>query len=311
MPIRLLILALAASMFAFRADTTTPPSAPSLKMLSMSAAPDAATQQALDAYVSYQFKQIAEADAEGVKDARTTLVTMLGKTEVTPVFQQAFLSAAKPKVASIEDGKDAFRITNALLVLRQIRSPEAFNLVLAQASVATQPDERVRIQAASMLPTMVTRRAVQPEQLGTMARRVRDALDTETSWAAAAEDFDCLSKMAAEAVRAKLAAEAANVRGEMVRGLDAVQDRVDKGDKAMTGALMRALVSLRDQVLKMSEQERKQLADALKVGQADNLLTRIAKSPAPTGEPLASQHTAVTNLANVIQSILVPSPKKG
>jgi hypothetical protein len=117
--------------------------------------------------------------------------------------------------------------------------------------------------------------------------------------------------MAAEAVRAKLAAEAANVRGEMVRGLDAVQDRVDKGDKAMTGALMRALVSLRDQVLKMSEQERKQLADALKVGQADNLLTRIAKSPAPTGEPLASQHTAVTNLANVIQSILVPSPKKG
>ena len=49
MPIRLLILALAASMFAFRADTTTPPSAPSLKMLSMSAAPDAATQQALDA----------------------------------------------------------------------------------------------------------------------------------------------------------------------------------------------------------------------------------------------------------------------
>ena len=54
-----------------------------------------------------------------------------------------------------------------------------------------------------------------------------------------------------------------------------------------------------------------QLADALKVGQADNLLARIAKSPAPTGEPLASQHTAVTNLANVIQSILVPSPKKG
>ncbi len=310
MPFRLLILALAASMFAFRADTTTPPPAPSQKMLSMSAAPDAATQQALDAYASYQFKQIAEADAEEVKDARTTLVTMLGK-DVTPVFQQAFLSAAKPKVASIVDGKDAFRITNALLVLRQIRSPEAFNLVLAQANVATQPDERVRIQAASMLPTMVTRRAVQPEQLGTMARRVRDALDTETSWAAAAEDFDCLSKMATEAVRAKLAAEAVNVRGEMVRGLDAVQDRVDKGDARMNGALLRALVSLRDQVLKMSEQERKQLADALKVGQADNLLARIAKSPAPTGEPLASQHTAVTNLANVIQSILVPSPKKG
>lgn len=310
MPIRLLILALAASMFAFRADTATPPPAPSLKMLSMSAAPDAATQQALDTYVSYQFKQIAEADAEAVKDARTTLVTMLGKTEVTPVFQQAFLASAKPKVAAIVDGKDAFRITNALLVLRQIRSPEAFDLVLAQANIATQKDERVRIQAASMLPTMVTRRAVQPEQLGTVARRVRDALDAETSWAAAAEDFDCLSKMAAEAVRAKLNAEAANVRGEMVRGLDAVQDRV-KGDAAMNGALLRALVSLRDQVLKMSEQERKQLADALKVGQPDNLLAQIAKSDAPKGDAAASQHTAVVNLANVIQSILVPSPKKG
>lgn len=310
MPIRLLILALAASMFAFRADTATPPPAPSLKMLSMSAAPDAATQQALDTYVSYQFKQIAEADAEAVKDARTTLVTMLGKTEVTPVFQQAFLASAKPKVAAIVDGKDAFRITNALLVLRQIRSPEAFDLVLAQANIATQKDERVRIQAASMLPTMVTRRAVQPEQLGTVARRVRDALDAETSWAAAAEDFDCLSKMAAEAVRAKLNAEAANVRGEMVRGLDAVQDRV-KGDAAMNGALLRALVSLRDQVLKMSEQERKQLADALKVGQPDNLLAQIAKSDAPKGDTAASQHTAVVNLANVIQSILVPSPKKG
>ena len=310
MPIRLLILALAASMFAFRADTATPPPAPSLKMLSMSAAPDAATQQALDAYVSYQFKQIAEADAEGVKDARTTLVTMLGKTEVTPVFQQAFLASAKPKVAAIVDGKDAFRITNALLVLRQIRSPEAFDLVLAQATIATQKDERVRIQAASMLPTMVTRRAVQPEQLGAAARRVRDALDNETSWATAAEDFDCLSKMAAEAVRAKLNAEAANVRGEMVRGLDAVQDRV-KGDATMNGALLRALVSLRDQVLKMSEQERKQLADALKVGQPDSLLAEIAKSDAPKGETVASQHTAVVNLANVIQSILVPSPKKG
>ena len=310
MPIRLLILALAASMFAFRADTATPPPAPSLKMLSMSAAPDAATQQALDTYVSYQFKQIAEADAEAVKDARTTLVTMRGKTEVTPVFQQAFLASAKPKVAAIVDGKDAFRITNALLVLRQIRSPEAFDLVLAQANIATQKDERVRIQAASMLPTMVTRRAVQPEQLGTVARRVRDALDAETSWAAAAEDFDCLSKMAAEAVRAKLNAEAANVRGEMVRGLFAVQDRV-KGDAAMNGALLRALVSLRDQVLKMSEQERKQLADALKVGQPDNLLAQIAKSDAPKGDTAASQHTAVVNLANVIQSILVPSPKKG
>lgn len=308
---RLLILALAASMFAFRADTAAPPPAPSLKMLSMSATPDAATQQALELWVSYQFKQIAEADAEGVKDARTTLVTMLGKSEVTPVFQQAFLAAAKPKVAAIVDAKDAFRITNALLVLRQIRSPEAFDLVLAQASVATQKDERVRIQAASMLPTMVTRRAVQPEQLGAAARRVRDALDNETSWAAAAEDFDCLSKMAAEAGRAKLGAEAVNVRAEMVRGVGAVQDRVEKGDATMNGALMRALVSLRDQVLKMSEQERKQLADAFKVGQPDNLLAQIAKSPAPKGEPLASQHTAVTNLANVIQSILVPSPKKG
>jgi len=157
---------------------------------------------------------------------------------------------------------------------------------------------------------MVTRRAVQPEQLGAAARRVRDALDNETSWATAAEDFDCLSKMAAEAVRAKLNAEAANVRGEMVRGLDAVQDRV-KGDATMNGALLRALVSLRDQVLKMSEQERKQLADALKIGQPDNLLAQIAKSDAPKGEPVASQHTAVVNLANVIESILVPSPKKG
>lgn len=307
---RLLILALTASMFAFRADTPTPPPAPSLKMLSMSAAPDAASQQALDAYVSYQFKQITEADAEGVKDARATLVSMLGKTEVTPVFQQAFLASAKPKVAAIVERKDAFRITNALLVLRQIRSPEAFDLVLAQANISTQADARVRIQAASMLPTMVTRRAVQPEQLGAAARRVRDALNNETSWAAAAEDFDCLSKMAAEAVRAKLIAEAANVRGEMVRGLEAVQDRV-KGDAAMNGALLRALVSLRDQVLKMSEQERKQLADALKIGQPDNLLATIAKSDAPQSETVANQHAAVVNLANVIQSILAPSPKKG
>jgi len=303
MQVRLLILALAACLLAFRADTAAPPPAPSTKTLSMSTAPDAAAQEALEAYVAFHFKRIQDGDAEAVKEARSTLAGMLAKSEVTPLFQQAFLTSAKPKLATIVDGRDAFRIANALMVIRQLRSTEAFELVLAQATPATQKDDRVRLSAASMLPIMVARGAVPAAQLDTTSRKVADALESETSWLAACEDFECLSRMVAEAGRAKLSAQAANVRGEMVKAAAAVQEGIDKGgDVRMAGALVRGLVSLRDQVLKLPESERAALKQPM-----EGLLRSVARLPdQPKDRDAATQREieSARKLADAIASLL-------
>lgn len=303
MPVRTLILAIAACLLAAGADAPTPPPAPSTKMLAMSAAPDAATQQALDAFVAFHFKQIQEGDAEAVKDARAALSATLTRSEVTPLFQQAFLASAKPKVAAVVDGKDAFRIANALTVLRQLRSTEAFELVLAQANPATQKDERVRVSSASMLPVMVARGAVPAAQLDAVSRKVADALETETSWLAACEDFECLARMVAEAGRAKLPAQAANVRGEMVKAAVALQEGIDKGgDVRMAGALVRGLVSLRDQVLKLPENERASLKQPM-----EGMLRAVSRLPdPPNGRDAATQREidSARKLADAIASLL-------
>jgi|GEM_PF-1688188 len=306
---RLMIAVLSVSLLSFESDQAKPPPSPSLKMLAMSSAPDAATQKILDDYVGYQFKRLQEGDSADVKSARTTLVVLLAKSEVTPVFQQAFLGIALPKLNTLVESKDAFRITNALLVIRQIRSVEAVQSILTQATLNTQPDDRIRISAAGMLSVMVTRGAVPPPQLDSTAMKVGNAIELESSWLAASEDFDCLSKMVAEADRAKLSSQAAGVRATMVESIGNVQNRIEtKNDLAMAGALVRGLVSLRDQVLKMPQKGRTTLAPSL-----NPILDRIIKLPdaAETTESgTQAEITSARTVARAIHSLLSDSNRK-
>jgi hypothetical protein len=208
--------------------------------------------------------QVAEGNPVQVKDARKELASALRKPEVTPVFHRFFLEVASPEVAKMVAAGDAFRVTNALMVIRFVKTPEAFELVRQQCDPARQKDVRIRASAANLLPAMVDGGSIPPAQMDGVARRITELVENETDWVVAAQEMAAISRLASRAAEAKMASQAAAIRMDLVAAVGSVVERMKAGkDKAPAPACYRGLIAVRDQVMTMNQSERSQMASAL------------------------------------------------
>ncbi|MGA1267169.1 MAG: hypothetical protein ACO32J_08325 [Phycisphaerales bacterium] len=242
------------------------PPAPTGSELGISTPPPAgsAARASIEAFVTFHLDQIASGEPAAVKDGRDQLGGVLRKPDATPVFHRVFLEMAEPMVQRTMSAGDAYRATNALMVIRWVRTPEAFELVRMQCDPSGQPDVRIRASAANLLPVMVEGGAVPPPQLDATARRLRETLEREREWVVLARGYDALARMATAASAAKLENEAMNIRTELVRALKAGSGLAARAEGiAAVSAVYRGLVAMRDQVLSMNQAQRGQIAPML------------------------------------------------
>ncbi len=259
------------------------PSAPGVETLSMKQplAADSPAMIALAQFVNYHFSAMTTGSTDAVKDSRSALVTALRKTEATAVFRRTMLSLIKPRLTDLLATNDTFRITNGLLVVRQVKDAEANELLLGQCNSETQSNASVRIAATGMLPSLMTGGSIPAAQLDGLARRIRSLISTETNWIAASQDLAALNTMATVTEKAKLLDQAASIRLDIVKALDDLVGRSIKlGDPDLAAAIFRGLVALRNQVLSMQQDEQKKLSAV-----AQPMLAAVQNLPnAPAGE---------------------------
>ena len=283
------------------------PPAPTGSELGISTPPPAgsAARAAIEKFVTFHFDQIASGEPAAVKDGRDQLGGVLRKPDATPVFHRVFLEMAEPMVKRTVSAGDAYRATNALMVIRWVRTPEAFELVRMQCDPSGQPDVRVRAAAANLLPVMVDGGAVPPPQLDAAARRLRETLEKDREWVVLARGYDALARMAVAASAAKLETEAMNIRTELVRALKAGSGLAATGAGVpAVSAVYRGLVAMRDQVLAMNQAQRAQIAPTLLpvLDQVDALSDDAAD------EMLKKEITGAKTVSRTLRSLL---PKSG
>jgi hypothetical protein len=233
---------------------------PPSNVLKISSTPDEATRNSIQSFIDPQMKRIATGNPDQVQEARKALASVLRKPDCSLVFFRTFLQLATPEIASIVKSGDAFRITNALLVVRQIRCSEALAMVLDQSSLSTQSDARVRVAASAMIGAMVRGGAVQPTELDGVARRTRENAEVETNPFAASQLIESLGAIASTADAAKLPNTVRGAFDEVVKATSAALARAQKPESSdFAMAVFRGLFVMRETVLRMTPDQQKAL----------------------------------------------------
>ena len=290
------------------ADKPVPPPPAAL---ALSSAPDAAAAKSIESFASAVFTQIASGSPEDVKETRKAAAALLRKPECTLVFYNAFLASARPTLDPILQSGDGYRATNALFVIRHVRSPEAALLVLAQCNPGTQKTASVRIAAGSMLTTMITGKCVPPAESDRVARGIRENVEAEAATAAgpgasasalaAARSMESLSALVAAADEAKMGAQARGALNELITAAKVSVNRAgEPGGQDFAGAVFRALIGIRDQCVKMPKAEQKAMGGnaALK-----ELLEKVHALQIPASGPTAAAARELASARAVAEAL--------
>jgi len=260
MSARSTILALAAGLALVAGPHAQAQQPPPSNVLKIANTPDEATRASIQAFIDAQMKLIATGNPEQVQEARKTLASLLRKPDCSLVFYRTFLQLATPEITSIVKSGDAFRATNALLVVRQIRCSEALAMILDQSSATLQSDARVRVAASAMIGAMVRGGTVQPTELDGIARRVRENCEVETNPFAASQLIESLGGIASTADAAKLPNTVRGTFDELVKATGSALTRAQSPDSAdFAMVVFRGLFVMRETVLKMTPDQQKAL----------------------------------------------------
>lgn len=287
---------------------------PAASVLATATEPDAAAMKSIEAFAAAGFGQIATGSPEEVKEARKSLAALLRKPECTLVFYNAFLKAAKPSIDPILASGDGFRATNALMVLRQVKSPEAVTLMLDQCNAGKQKLVSVRIAGGSMLAAMITGKALPVAESDRVARAIRENVEAETSALAAARSMEALAAIAAAADSAKMAAQARGALNELIASSTVAASRTAQaGSEDFAGALFRGLIGIRDQCVKMPQADQSALGgnEALKelLSKVNALKVPSAGRTADAARELAAARTVADALSQMV-GLSKPKPAK-
>jgi len=298
------ILALAAGLALLAPTTAWSQQPPPATVLTISKSPDEAVRQSIQAFIDPQMKLIASGNAEQVQEARKVMASLLRKPDCSLVFYRTFLQLATPGIEQVLKSGDAFRATNALLVVRQVRCSEALTMVLDQSSIASQPDARVRIAASAMIGVMVRGGAVPPAELDGISRRIRESAEAETNALSASQLIESLGAVATHAEAARLPTQMRGAFDELVKATGSALERAQKPESAeFAMAVYRGLLMMRDTLLKMPAAQQTSFAATL-----EPLLKQIEALPdeakgadaeAVAGEIRASKQ-ALPGLAKLI-----------
>lgn len=254
------ILALTAGLALLAGPHAVAQQPPPSNVLKIASTPDEATRHLIQSFIDPQMKLIATGNPDQVQEARKAMASLLRKPDCSLVFFRTFLQLATPEISSIVKSGDAFRITNALLVVRQIRCSEALLMVLDQSSASTQSDTRVRVAASAMIGAMVRGGAVQPTELDGVARRTRENAEVETNPFAASQLIESLGAIASTADAAKLPNTVRGAFDELVKATGAALARAQKPESAdFAMVVFRGLFVMRETVLRMTPDQQKAL----------------------------------------------------
>lgn len=309
------ILALVAGLALVSAPRAQAQQPPPSNVLKIASTPDEATRSSIQSFIDPQMKLIASGTPEQVQEARKTLASLLRKPDCSLVFFRTFLQLATPEIAAILKSGDAFRATNALLVVRQIRCSEALGMILDQSAATTQSDARVRVAASAMIGAMVRGGTVQPTELDGVARRVRENCEAETNPFAASQLIESLGAIASTADAAKLPNTVRGAFDELVKATGAALARAQKPESAdFAMVVFRGLFVMRETVLKMTPEQQKALGKIVEplLRQVDTLPVdaKGADAQSITSEIRAAQAT-LPGLAKLVGvSWAKPEPAK-
>jgi hypothetical protein len=284
MSLRTLCAALVLAM-ASPALSDSPPKPFTTQQLSISAAPAAGSAEfkAIAEAVKGWMGQVTSGDPGKVKEARKELSGSLRKPEATSVFHRLFFEIASPEVSKVLESGDAYHASNALMVIRWVRTPEAFELVRQQCDARRQKDVRIRAAAANLLPAMVDGGCVPPAQLDAAGSRLAELASSETEWVVVAQEMTALSRLASMASEAKMGPQAAAIRLDLIKALGATVKRMGDGsDKSAAPACYRGLIAVRDQVIVMNQAETAKAAERL-----TPILQQVEAIPEAKGDELS------------------------
>jgi hypothetical protein len=256
----------------------------SAQQLSISAppAPGSPDHKAIAEYVKHWMDAVTAGDPAKVKEARKELSSSLRKPEATPVFHRLFFEIASPQVNKALEADDAYRASNALMVMRWVRTPEAFELVRQQCDPRRQKDVRIRAAAANLLPAMVDGGCVPAAQMDAAATRLAELAASETDWVVVSQEMAAMSRLAAATNEAKMAPQTAAIRLDLIKALGSVVNRMGSGkDKSAAPACYRGLIAVRDQVMVMSQGETSKAAEKLMP-----ILQKVESIPEANGDDL-------------------------
>lgn len=307
---RSLILALAAGLAWSVGPVAKAQQPPSSQVLSMSSTSDAGARKAIRDFIEPHMKAIASGAPTKVEESRKALAQVLRKPECTLAFNVAFLDEIKPSVESVLKSGDGYRGMNALLVVRQIRCPEALDFVLAQCDPAKQDDLRTRIAASGMLGAMIRGGAVPANQLDNVGRRLRETLESETSALAASQLVDGLGAVGSVAQGAKLPVQVRSAIEELVKTTNTSIDRASKPDTAdFAMVVYRGLITMRDLIVDLPADQKPVVGRTL-----SPLFARIQQMPAgKAGSEAAREVKAAKDALPGLQAMVglaKPEPAK-
>lgn len=258
------ILALATGLALLTGPHAAAQQPPPSNVLKIASTPDEATRNLIQAFIDPQMKLIATGNPDQVQEARKAMASLLRKPDCSLVFFRTFLQLATPEISGIVKSGDAFRITNALLVVRQIRCSEALSMVLDQSSANAQSDARVRVAASAMIGAMVRGGAVQPTELDGIARRTRENAEVETNPFAASQLIESLGAIASTADAAKLPNTVRGAFDELVKATGAALTRAQKPESAdFAMVVFRGLFVMRETVLRFTPDQQKVLGKSV------------------------------------------------
>ena len=297
------------------AKTQAKVAAPSKELVSSTKPIDAAGQKQISEFIASRCGIILEGDPSQARIASTDLQTVLRQATATPIFLRACAEGLKPLVPKIIATNDSFRINNILQVVRWTRSAEALDILIQQATTATQKDISIRIGASRLMPGCVANANLTAPQIDSAARRIRDASESETQWVVSVHEMQALAALVAVvalfvgvgemgvAQEAKLTAQLDFARAEFLKTLTVSTVLVSKPDgQEQIFALQRGLIILRDILLKTPKEEMAKMVPAIRtITQATKLIAKV-KAPSVNGFSQSANNAVV--VAGVIDNLV-------
>lgn len=264
-----------------------------------------AQRSSVSAFISKKGADLkAGQDPEKMEDARWAMVSTLRDPAASPMFRKAFAVAAVAELGPIVKGTDIQGAVQAMQVLRFTRATEAIDLLLDRATASNEPSATKRVSASTLLVEGLKDVDANAAYFETIARKLREASTAETDPVALQQK---LFAIASAARRKDLPPDNARVvRRALVETLGAVAKsiRASKTADPRIQAMQRALISVRNDILDMSQAEQNEVAKTLAPALSDLLAACSAQWDSAHGGTLSSSYSAMLNSCEVLLRLL-------
>lgn len=239
------------ALFASAAATAAPPT--SLGAIVQTNQPLTGDQlQRIQRYVQYWAEQLAS-DQSAPADAAEASQRLLDPSSTniaSPIFLSAYGREALPRLRSMLEQENNFAAVQAARIMGFLGIPEALDELLPWCSLANEPRYAVRLWASKSCEVLIRRTrsagVVNERQLAGVLRQLKQAAEREDNWLVLHRQFEALAATGSDAARQ----QQLEVFESILRRLQ----RNDAEPSPLMEALSRAMISFRDQFIRLGVQ---------------------------------------------------------